>query len=85
MRGKDIIVIAAALTPVLVFGVRLYQIPDMVSEAQASIAQHSIDIKANKEEIALQRQRVDKMETAVLYLSEIVRDKREREKVNHDR
>lgn len=81
MRGKDVIVIAAALTPVLVFGVRLYQIPDMVTEAQAAIAQHSIDIRANKDEIAAQRQRIDKLDTAIVYLSEIVREKRERERV----
>lgn len=85
MRAKDVIVILAALTPVLVFGVRLYQMPSMIAEAQASIAQHSIDIRLNREEIAVQRQRVDKMETAVVYLKELVREKRERERVSNDR
>lgn len=85
MRGKDVIVIAAALTPVLLFGVRLYQIPDLVTDAQSAIAQHAIDIKANKEEIAVQRQRIDKLDSAIVYLSELVREKRERERVSNAR
>lgn len=85
MRSKDVIVIIAALTPVLVFGVRLYQMPSMIAEAQAAIAQHTIDIRLTREEISVQRQRVDKMETAVVYLTEIVRENRERERVSNDR
>lgn len=65
MRSKDIIVIAAALTPVFVFGVRLYKVPDILEAQAATIESHE--------------KRLDRLDTVTTYLSELVIEKRKHE------